>query len=68
MGAALPAQLDRGFDPSGEGDAMLAAGSVKATRRELRAIDYIIALIYERSRIRMDRGKEALIQFGFFKL
>lgn len=32
------------------------------SRREIQALDYVIALIYERSRIRMDRSKEALIR------
>ena len=44
------------------GEAELAARAPGSTRREIRALDYIIALIYERSRIRMDRGKEALIR------
>jgi chemotaxis protein methyltransferase CheR len=47
---------------TGAGEAELAARAPGPTRREIRALDYIIALIYERSRIRMDRGKEALIR------
>ena len=47
---------------TGEGGPELAASPRGLARREIRALDYIIALIYERSRIRMDRGKEALIR------
>ena len=47
---------------TGAGDAEPAAQVPGPTRREIRALDYIIALIYDRSRIRMDRGKEALIR------
>jgi len=47
---------------TGQGDVELDARATGPTRREIRALDYVIGLIYERSRIRMDRGKEALIR------
>ena len=47
---------------TGEGEAGPTAGAPGLTRREIRALDYVIALIYERSRIRLDRSKEALIR------
>ena len=37
-------------------------GPTRSTRADLEALDRIIALIYERSRIRLSRNKEALIR------
>jgi len=54
--------LRPGRDLTGAGEPELASGTPGLSRREIRALDYVIALIYERSRIRMDRSKEALIR------
>ena len=51
-----------GVRPGGELTGAGAASAPGLTRREIRALDYVIALVYDRSRIRMDRSKEALIR------
>lgn len=62
MPAALAAVLRPGFGSTGAGDAGITVGAASLPRREIRALDYVIAFVYKHSGIRMDRSKEALIR------
>lgn len=63
MRPATPALWPPGLNPTDADAAGPQAGMARSSsRREIQALDYVITLIYERSRIRMDRSKEALIR------
>ena len=58
----MAADLRPGWAATEAGEAGLAVSTPRLPQREVRALDYIIALVYERSRIRLDRNKEALVR------